>query len=368
MLKFKLTLMQRYILRQFLVTLAVCLVAATTLFLVFDLFERMRNFVKYDATFLQAVQYMLFKIPLIIHLMTPIAVLIATLMAVGQLSQSSEITAMRACGANILLLAKPLLIAGLLISFASFFIAETILPWATQRLDEIYTIDIKKKDQSGSLNREDFWYRKGNSFYTIDLYNSRDLQLNGLTILDTDDSFSVTRRLYANEAAWHDSTVGWVMNNAVESVTKPDGSLVTTHFHSLPLVIEETPKDFYDMKRRAETMSFWELTNYIEKLQRDGILVTRYIVDRAAKISFPFVSFIVVLIGFPFALISARSGTMTMSFVAGISVGFGYYIVHAVSTSFGAAELIPPTIAAWTANILLGSIGAYLMAGADYSR
>ena len=103
----------------------------------------------------------------------------------------------------------------------------------------------------------------------------------------------------------------------------------------------------------------------IEKLRGEGVSVTSYLVDLAAKLAFPFVNFIVVVIAIPFALIPARSGNLTMSFVAGVSIGFGYYIVHALSISLGKAELLPIVACAWTANVLLGSLGGYLLAGAE---
>ena len=104
----------------------------------------------------------------------------------------------------------------------------------------------------------------------------------------------------------------------------------------------------------------------MKKLKKEGISVTKYYVDLAAKISFPFINLIVVLIAFPFALISARSGNITKSFIVGISVGFLYYVVHAFSTSLGSAELIPVVPAAWAANILLGCAGGYFLSGMEY--
>jgi lipopolysaccharide export system permease protein len=113
-------------------------------------------------------------------------------------------------------------------------------------------------------------------------------------------------------------------------------------------------------------MSYAELKKYTNKLREEGVAATNYLVDLAAKTSFPLINFIVVLVAFPLALTPARSGSLTLSIVSGVCIGFGYYVIHALSLSLGNAELIPVTAAAWTANILLGSFGAYLMASAEY--
>src|SRR3989338_7199590 len=105
---FRLSILQRYILRGFIQTLLLCLAGATTIFVIFDFFERIGIFLGENARVWQVVSYLLFKIPLIIQLMAPVAVLIATLLTVGRLSQQSEVTAMRACGVSLFWLAKPL--------------------------------------------------------------------------------------------------------------------------------------------------------------------------------------------------------------------------------------------------------------------
>lgn len=359
--------LQRYILREFLSVLLLCLFAATSLFLVIEMFQRVRVFVREGSTILQAMSYLVLKVPLIIHLMTPVAVLVATLISVGRLSQRSEITAMRACGASILSLAKPLLAAGVVVSVLMFIAGETIVPWATQRVEEVYHIDIRKRDVKGQYSKENFWYRDKNRFVRVGFYDSRNSTLKALSVFHVDDQFDLRKRIDAREAVWSKNPfVGWTMKDAVEARFGGENKFYVSRFTQLPLLIKETPKDFFNLKRKPETLSYLELRKYVEKLTQDGVPVTRYLVDLAAKISFPLVNLVVVLVGIPFALIPARSGNLNLSFIAAVTIGFGYYIVHAVSMSLGAAELIPIVPSAWTANILLGSIGGYLMAGAEY--
>ncbi len=360
--------LQRYLLQNFLGVLTLCLLAATSLFLVFDIFERMRVFVREDASFLQAFSYIGLKIPLIVHLMTPVAVLVATLISIGRLSQSSEITAMRACGMSVFAIVKPLVAVGALISLAMLLLGETLVPWATERVEEIYNIDIKKKHLEDGYDKANFWYRDDNKFYDVGLYDSRTKTLKSISIFEFDKNFKMKRRTDAERAVWSKNPlVGWIMEEVVEIGVDQNDSFSISTFPQLPLVIEEGPEDFRNIQRRPETMSYFDLKQYIEKLRGEGVQVTRYLVDLAAKISFPMVNMILVLVAFPFALISARSGTLTSSFIAGVAIGFGYYVVHAISTSLGAAELLPILPAAWAANVLIGFIGLYLMAGAEFN-
>ena len=362
-------ILTRYILQNFLSSFFISLTALTGLFLVFDFFERMRVFVRENAAASDAALYLLYKIPMIVHLMTPVAVLVATLFAIGRLSQSSEITAMRACGASIISLAKPLLFCGILISGAIFLLAETILPSATQKVDEIYQLDIRKSAESGKFSRTHFWYRDKNSFYSIGLYDSRLEKLHFIDRYTLDKDFTVIEKLSAVEAQWHGEPIAWLLSDSVELKKIPDTPrYLSSVFKQIPLLINENPKDFYSMRQNPETMNRKELLNYSNKLASEGVPITEYLVAYHAKLSFPLVNFIVILVAFPFALFSARSGNMSVSFISGVTAGFMYYIVHAISTSLGSAELLPPLLSAWTANIFLGAIGGYLLSSADYSK
>ncbi len=365
----RLLTLERYLLKQFLSTLLVSLLISTSVFLVFDFFERVTVFFREDASFFQAFAYIFYKIPLVIHLMMPVAVLVSVLFSVGRLSQLSEITAMRACGVSLLTLARPLLFAGLIISGLMLLAGETIVPWSTRRVDDLYQLDIQKKAEKGRLNRTNFWHRSGNKFYSVAFYDSSSSTLNQMAIFEMDPvDFRLLKRLDVHQATWKGGMIGWVMSDVIETTFAPTGQTQRTHFAKLPLVIPERPKDFYSRRTKPEALSYLDLKYYIRKLQNEGVPVTNYQVDLAAKLSFPVVNFILILVAFPFALMTARAGTMSRSFIIGVSTGFTYYFVHALSLSLGSGELIPILPAAWTANILLGCLGGYLILGAEHAR
>jgi len=202
-------------------------------------------------------------------------------------------------------------------------------------------------------------------FFSIDAFDSRSNKIIGLTAFEFNDSFHVIRRTEASSASWIDSNLGWTMLNVSDHHFTPSEDMISEKFKRLPLPIEQPPRFFYDLELEPETMGFFSLRKYINKLRRDGISVNSYTADLRSKISFPFVNFITILIALPFALKTARSGGMALNFIAGITIGFSYYFVHSLSISLGRAELLDPTLSAWTANILLGFVGLILNWGAE---
>jgi lipopolysaccharide export system permease protein len=77
-------------------------------------------------------------------LAVPMAVLVATLMAFGDLSQSNEITAMKAAGMSLTRMLRPLLIASGILAFLLILFNNDILPEANHQA-KVLTLDIRRK-------------------------------------------------------------------------------------------------------------------------------------------------------------------------------------------------------------------------------
>ncbi len=360
--------LESYLLGEFFSVLFLCLLASSGLFLVFDTFERFKTFLSHNVSFFTAASYLLFKIPLILQLMIPIAALVATLISIGRLSQKSEITAMRSCGMSITSIARPILLSSLLLSGVMFLNGEFLLPVATERVEEILQFDIKQKHLSGSFNRTNFWYREDNTFINVGFYDAPQQKIESVTTLSFDKEFKLDRRIDAQRGHWHGHLLGWTLDEAIESGPIHSEYNTLIHFGRIPFVTSKSPNDLYDLQRSAETFTYKELKRYIKKLEEEGVPVSKYKVDLASKISFPFVCVIATLVGLPFAFTPARSGSLTISFIGGVSIGFGYYVTHAIFSSFAAAGFIPILLGAWSANVLLGAIGLYLLGGAEFKH
>jgi len=67
-----------------------------------------------------------------------------------------------------------------------------------------------------------------------------------------------------------------------------------------------------------------------------------------------------VLVAIPFALVSPRSGGRAMGIGIAIAIAVGYWMVHSVSLALAQADLLPPVLAAWIANIVFAGLGVAL--------
>lgn len=354
-----------YILAQLARNLLLSMVALCTLFVLFDFFDRVDKLIADKASLIDIFLYIIYKIPQTANLMLPVASLVATLFTLGMLSKNSELTAMRAAGLPVIWIARPILAFGIFISLFSVFLNEVIVPPASRKVREVYEIDIRKKDQKGSFSQSDFWWRSKNNFYSVDTFDSKEKSLTNLSIFEVSPDFNIRRRINAEVVNWINSTYRWSMKGISDYQFSSEQEVDIKKYGALPLLLDQEPEDFYDLRTDASTMSFRELKKFIKEQRANGIPVTQYFADLYEKLSFPFINFIVMLVILPFCVKSARSGSLALSFVAGIAITFTYYAVHSLSIALGRAELVHPMLAAWIANMLFLFVGLVLNLGAE---
>jgi lipopolysaccharide export system permease protein len=307
-------------------------------------------FLSNHASVIQMATYFLFSVPMIISLILPAAVLLATLMTYSNLSKYSEITAMKANGISLYRMSSPVLIFAAVIAVSLFYFSELITPAALQKTENIVIVEVQKQKALGFFKQNEIWYHSDNAIYNFKMFDVTANILRGVTINYINPDFTLKMRIDAERAEWKDGH--WIFYNLL--LTRFDGNNSPVLEWSKQKIIDlpEKPNDFKIMQKDAEKMGFFDLRKYIRKIQGEGYDATRYLVDLHGKIAFPFVTLILVIIGISFSLRQERHGGVMQSLGIGIVIGFSYWIVHAFSMSLGRSGILPAILSAWLANII----------------
>lgn len=77
------------------------------------------------------------------------------------------------------------------------------------------------------------------------------------------------------------------------------------------------------------------------------------------KFTIPFACFVMGLLGIPLGVRKTRGGR-SYGFVISLAILLSYYILLVMAESFGESGKIPPLIAMWIPNMLMGALGIYL--------
>ncbi|MDO8602235.1 MAG: LptF/LptG family permease [Candidatus Omnitrophota bacterium] len=360
-------ILDKYITKYFILPFLYCLLVFIVLYVIIDLFGRLDEILKQNIHIPVLLEYYASMIPLIILQTAPVASLISVIYVLGALNKYGEITAMRAAGISIYRILMPFVYIGLAITILVFALSEKILPQSMRKSESIKENYIDNAGANKAFNKKSIFnialYGKNNRLIFIDNFNPTSNTATGITILEQDKEDNVAMKINAHEARW----VGekWFFSDILMYRLDDKGMVVgLPEFFQEKILSMEKPKDLISKGTNYEYMSFLDLRNYIKNFSKTSPkLITRLNVDLHQKISLPFASLVVILIGAGFALKTRQRGKTTALFGIGMSIviGFIYYAFMASCIALGKSGALPAFLSAHLANITFGLIGTILI-------
>jgi len=350
----------RYIIREYLKIFSLSLSSLILIYVVVIFFQKMNFFQRNHAPFYLMFEYVLYKIPEATFQWTiPYAVLLTTLLTFGTLSRHSEITAFKAGGISLYRITLPLILIVLLISFFSFLGNDYLVPFTNQKTRYLLDVKVRKEPPTGFFKNYKIWYRSDRRIINIQLLDAAKKALKGLTLYEFDDQFRCIQRVDASEAKWVNGK--WRFYEGAIRDFDQSGSVRMTPFKEMLFPLKEDWESFRKSAADSAEMSYTELRTYIQKIQAAGYDSTRYLVDLYAKISYPLLNLIMILIGVPFALKTGRSGGVALSIGVSVMIGFAYGITFYIFLSFGKSGVLSPLLASWIPTVLFGLAGIFTL-------
>lgn len=355
-------ILDRYLLREFLGYLVLGLLGFIVIFIVVDLIEKMDVFLDHKAPAILVAQYFLNLAPDVIVKMLPVALLLATFLALGQLNKFGELTAMRAGGLSLLRILRPVFGVAVACVLASLAIGEYVVPAATRARDEIFEERIQHIQRSTPSERADVTYLgQGGRIWVVGLYLVHPKRMHDVSLQEFEKGVLV-RRIDAREANWDGKR--WVFSSGF--MRRFSGGKETAEaFGSLAVNgLGEVPKDFAKEGHKPEEMNWFELKNYVDRLRSSGARVENYLVDLHLKLAFPLICLIVVIIGGALATRLRMQGA-ALGFGLSVAISFLYYGIMRASQALGHNGALSPYVAAWLADVLFGTVAIIMMAQAQ---
>jgi len=352
----------RHLVREFLGAFGLTLSAFVAIYVVADFFDRLDSFLRHDAPAGAIVRLFLFKLPLVITQVTPVAVLVAGLVALGLLARQNEFVALRACGVSVWQIAAPLLVLGTAISVGTFVWNETVMPYSAHRWHTIENLEIKKRGVATVFTGREVWYHGVAGFYNIDRVSPRRSTLYGLTVYQLAKDFRPARLIEADSAVWEGER--WNLVGARTTEFTRDGIQERSAAPS-GFTLPETLEDFRAVSVEPEELSYGMLRRQIKDLRRKGVDTSESWVDLHLKLALPAASLMMMLLAVPLAAVGTRVTSFAASLGLGFTVGFSYFVLVAFARALGQSGALPPALAAWAANGLFALVGGFYLLGAD---
>jgi len=351
-------ILDRYIIRQFLIVFLFGLLAFVCIFIIIDIMEKLDDFIDAQAPTNIIIQYYLASIPDIVKLMIPVAVLLSALFVTSRLSSQNELAAIKSSGISLYRIMAPFLIVTFIICFASIYLNGWVVPYANQNKFYIERSHLNRSIQA--TVRRDVIFQEGRTrIVSINYYDTRAKCAQRISVQDFDSS-DITILRHRNDALqmqWIQpigddvQKAKWVLlHGTTRSFLDSTQTLVS--FDSLEIGrLSLTPSDIERKQRTPDEMDYNELQEFIANQQRAGQDVARWLVEYHFKLAFPFASIIMVLFGVPFAASRPRTGA-ALGFGIATAATFIYLGFMKASQVFGYNGDLNPLFTAWLANII----------------
>ena len=260
-------------------------------------------------------QHVALRVVADVHDALPAVVLVATVFLFLYLARHRELDALKAAGISLYRVALPVLGIAAAVAAGAGVFQETVLPLVKRRIETLERVTPRALTASRLGRESKTWYRTGDRSFVR-------LADGGA---DRGGASSETFRIEVDRG-----------------------------FRTLKYVQPTAPSI---VPARPATMTFAELRRYEADLRASGQDTRRLVLDLQARTAFPFVHLVFALLVIPIAARPERHHRAFGVAVVVLVLG-GYWLVHAVAVSAGRIDLIPPLLAAWTANGVFSGIAA----------
>jgi len=354
------TLLNRYILSQFVRTFFIVAAAFLSIYLLIDFFEKIDNFMEAGKPVGLILKFFLLNIPFVIDMLGPILILLAGVISLGILSHNNELTAMMAGGIHMRTIVNPILIGAII--FTMFFVAmaQWVLPRTIATTNAIWYEEVKGMIPLGIYRNGRYYYKGKEGFYSF----SRPWLDKNIFLDFSYSSWSPDHKLEtlitSKKAEWNDT--GWHLSDGqIQRNINPDDYL-TTLFDQKLFPFPESPEFFFIPKYQSAELSLTQMFQAIYKQETHNETVIAK-TNFYSRISYTLLGIPLLFLGLPVLLISYKKWGKDLSIAipASCAIAFLAWGIWGALQSLARVGYIPPIIAGGLIHVVFGLSGFLLL-------
>lgn len=356
------TIIDRYILKRYLLTFAMMLILFIPIGIMLNLAEQIGKMIDNEAPLDEILLYYLNFTIYIGSLLFPIFLFLSIIFFTSKLANNTEIIAILSSGVSFRRFLKPYWIGATIIAVLMFFMGMFIVPNASKGYNE-FKFEYLKKGKQDRVTSNIFNQLNENDFIYVSSFDpARQIGYNF-----TFEHFNEENKLdYKISAA----NIRWVPKDSVYRLTSyrkrkilPDAEIVETK-RRLDTIFTFQIDDLTPVSYIAETKNLFELNEFIETQRRKGASnINAYILVKYKRWALPVTAFILTIIGV--AVSSAkRRGGMGINLAFGMGVAFIFIFFDKVFGTLAEQSGFSPLMAVLIPNVLFGVLGLYLLKNA----
>lgn len=352
------TIIDKYIIKKYLGTFVFTMAIFTVVAVIFDISERLDDFLKRNAPLDKIVfEYYAGFIPFYLNFLSPLINFIAVIFFTAKMADQTEIVPILNGGMSFRRFLRPYFIAASIICAVTFIFNIYIIP-RTNKLkigfENIYVKPLDNNSKSSTHMQID-----PNSFVYIDNFDN-DRKIGYNFILEIFDGQELKEKLIADRITWDSVKSNWKIDNyTIRTVNGMDEKM--SKGTSKDTTLDMTPRDFEIRDNVYMAMTTKELNENIakEEIRGTGRMVDLKL-EKYKRFVYPFSAYILTLMGVSLSSKKVRGG-IGLSLGLGIALSFTYILFIQFATMFSLKGGLPPLIATFIPSIIFLCVGLYLL-------
>lgn len=345
-----------YIIKKYLGTFFFTLAIFTVISVVFDISEKLDDFLKSNATLSEIVfQYYGGFIPFYLNFLSPLINFIAVIFFTAKMADQTEIVPILCGKASFNRFLRPYFLASTLIFIVSMIFNQLIIP-ETNRLKTNFE-NTYLENNDNTRNNVHIKLDPHTYVYMESFDNKNDIGYR--FSLEKFDGEDMKSKLMSDRISWDSVAHKWkIFNYTIRYVDGLKERMVSGIEKDTTL--DMRPLDFDVRDNIYSAMSYKELNLKIEKekIRGSGIMVNLEL-EKYKRWTYPFSTYVLTLIGVALSSRKVRGG-VGLPLGIGIAMSFLYILLIQFSNVFALKGGLPALIAVLIPNVIFGAIGVIL--------
>ncbi|QQY08583.1 MAG: LptF/LptG family permease [Candidatus Xiphinematobacter sp.] len=360
------TILDRYLLKKFLIPLSYCVIGFIMVWFVFDLSNNLSSLLKGEANFSLRIRYYQSQIPATLVIFLPVGTLLALLYGLSAMSRSNEIISMLAAGKSVLRVLFPLLTVGLLLVGVSSYFNWAITPHAQHAKKQILD-EIRRGGAATNSSIMAHTFRNCHDhrlwFVHRIFQKQTKWQVEDLQIIQQNTDNEITEKWFAKRAAYDPSKGNWTLLQVRHLKLDPQGNILKK-VDSDWLTVghwSETPQRVASLAANPNYLSVPELREYLAyNTDSSPNHLAPYRTHLWHRFALPWQVMVAVLLAGPLGIVYSRHCLFREITIA-ITLFFCLIFLDKVFVALGKGNRISPFVAAWSPLIGYSLLGSWFL-------
>lgn len=347
-------MLERYVLKRTMSALMGALAVLGAMVMLIAFVDIARNVgTRADASFFQLLYLTVLQAPATILVLAPFVFLFGTMWAFVELNRRSELIAMRAAGVSAWRFIMPAASASFVIGLLTITLLNPLTTAMTARFEaeRDHLMNGYLKDAPRGT-----WLRQGDDKTQIVIRaRGRDLvdgsvRLRGVSLfvytLNKKGVMDFTRRIEANEARLEPGF--WRLTGVREAT--PGAGAIRSDSLSIPSNLDDRTAS--ERFNTPQAVALWRLPATIKRTEDAGFSAAPFKLRLQQDLATPLLFSAMSVLAAAFSLRLMRLGGLAALAGSGVALGFGFFFFNELCSNLGKADVLAPSIAAWTPPIV----------------